>query len=274
MAALKIAFFVEGSEAPAVRRSADAFQELWIEALPLALNLERPERVVPISKKHLIAMDRSLPRMSGAGERLDQLMARELSRRSFDVAAVVWDLLPVWCPPQKACRWDETKALYEGISRSDVLGDAWTRAAAARLSELNSRPRPSMRVGPPELQPHAVVGVCMEPVFEALLLGDEGLVRKGLGVRNRAVRGWPRPWAIDASRRCDLDLLGPALEACRRAKPRPPIYTKIPPSMRTHKNEWALHLLRFLAEERTPQLARHPISRRLIELFGVRAKKQ
>jgi hypothetical protein len=44
--------------------------------------------IVPINKKHLVAMDPRKPRMSGGGEALDQLIMRMMQRTPFDAAVV------------------------------------------------------------------------------------------------------------------------------------------------------------------------------------------
>lgn len=90
--ALRVALFVEGSENRAIRRG-PLLVKMWTQ-LADALGIEGFSRVEPISKKHLVAMDPGLPTMSGAGEALDQLMARCLEREPFDAAVVAWDLVP------------------------------------------------------------------------------------------------------------------------------------------------------------------------------------
>jgi hypothetical protein len=111
MRRLRIALFVEGSESPPQPRRDPALKKIWNEVLGATLNLRPFDPIIPISKKHLTAMDPRSPCMSGAGEKLDQLMARMLARNPFDAAVVAWDLVPAWNPKDQYCRWDETLKL-------------------------------------------------------------------------------------------------------------------------------------------------------------------
>jgi hypothetical protein len=55
---LKVALFVEGSVSPPpVRGTRSSLERIWSERLPQALGLRAFSAVVPISKKHLVAMD-------------------------------------------------------------------------------------------------------------------------------------------------------------------------------------------------------------------------
>src|SRR4030042_1832235 len=98
MLQLRIALFVEGSESPPQPGIASGLNRIWNEILASKLDLHPFDPIVPISKKHLVAMDPATPSMSGAGERLDQLMVRMLERNTFDAAVVAWDLAQSWNP--------------------------------------------------------------------------------------------------------------------------------------------------------------------------------
>src|SRR5690606_22785331 len=124
---VRVALFVEGSENRAVR-SGPLLQTMW-DRLAKGLGVEAFSRVVPISKKHLVAMDPDQPPMSGAGESLDQLMVRCLHREAFDAAVVAWDLVPAWNPEGGFCRWQETLDLYRHLATSAVLDEPWRHAA-------------------------------------------------------------------------------------------------------------------------------------------------
>lgn len=265
MADLRIALFVEGSEVLTPRQG-NSFQSLWVTDIVNALQLRRPHAVYPISKKHLVAMDPSQPKMSGASEALDQFMARMLIMSPFDAAVVVWDLLPPWDRTAEVCRWEETLSLYRGLANSTALPGEWRDRANERLSELTRRSSPSARTVPPVIGRNVVGAVCMEPVFEALVINDESLVREALETKGKQVKDWP-VW--DFQENPHDKVLGKALTAVSRLRPAPGITKRIPPSIRTHKTEWGAHLVRFLASRGRGQevLRNHPIGQRLREVL-------
>jgi hypothetical protein len=107
-------------------------------------------------------------------------------------------------------------------------------------------------------------------MFEALLVQDEAAVKRALGLRKRP-RGWPsHGWADPAERRPDQTVLGPAIRALSRMRPRPAVLRAVRGDMRTNKDGWGEFLLRRLLEDSQarPVLLAHPLSRRLVELIG------
>lgn len=216
-------------------------------------------------------MDPANPPMSGAGERLDQLMARVLARDPFDVAVIAWDLVPAWNPQEEYCRWVETCDLYRFLAESDCLPDLWRELARRRFEDLSQRPAPSARQRLPPLERGMVLPVCMEPVFEGMLTQDEQTVRRVLGIEGRSVRGWPRHgWGDPQERRPDLNVLAPAIRALRALQPRPSLFRQIRGDMRTHKAELGEWLTRKLLEDDQGRslLLEHPVARRLRELLA------
>lgn len=269
-AGLRLALFAEGSESPPTARGRQILDVLWNDDLGPALGLPRFDLVVPIAKTHLVAMDPGNPPMSGAGERLDQLMERTLRKRMFDVAVIAWDLVPSWNPGAELCRWIETVDLYRFLAESDCLPEIWRAGARRRLQDLSRRSAPGERRHLPALEPGMVLPVCMEPVFEGMLVQDEAAVKRALGLAGQTVRAWPqRGWGDSQQRRPDLFVLGPAIQALRNLRPKPPVLRLVHGSLRTHKNEWCELLLRkLLADERArPLILGHPIARRLMELL-------
>ena len=266
---LRIAFFAEGSVWPAARHG-DPFVRLWQKTIPALFGLMAPTRVVPISKKHLVAMDPELPPMSGAGEPLDALMARELGREEFDTAFVLWDLVPAWDEHTSACRWEDTLALYEGLAASQDLPSVWRRNAGARLRELRRRGEPALRTCVPAPAPATTLAVCMEPVFEGLLVQNEDPVRRALDVRGRQVPGWPSPWSTAGVTRPDLRLLQPAIKAARKLRPVPRVLRQVWGDMRTAKHDWDARILKALmADARGRDLVlAHPLAKRLREMLA------
>jgi len=188
---LRVALLVEGSLAPP-GRARDALDRIWNQHMARLAGAGPFDLLVPISKTNLVSLDPEQPRMSGNAEALDQLLRRLLdSGREFDAAVLAWDLQPPWDPSTRACRWRETLDLYRFLAQSTALPDNWTQAAAARLTELESRPSPSSRPSPPRLAPGMVLPICMDPVFEDLLASNERGIRRALGLdgpRSRVAR--------------------------------------------------------------------------------------
>jgi hypothetical protein len=270
-AGLRIALFAEGSESPPTRRGRQTLEVLWNERLGQALGLRHFDLVVPISKTHLVAMDPANPPISGAGERLDQLMSRVLARDPFEVAVIAWDLVPAWNPQVEFCRWIETCDLYKFLAQSDCLPELWRDHARWRFHELSQRSVPGARQRLPPLEPGMVLPVCMEPVFEGMLVQDEQAVRRALGLERETVKGWPRQgWGDPQERRPDLKVLVPAIQALRALRPRRPVLRLVRGDMRTHKSDWGELLLRRLLEDdrARPLVLAHPIARRLSELLA------
>ena len=262
----KIVLFAEGSLGQRTRHG-DPFAKLWRELLVRELELLPIAGVVPIDKRALVAMDPNSPAMSGASVGLDELILREIEGDGIDVAVAAWDLLPPWDPAANACRWKECLNLYRHLSRSDVLPENWRDNAASRYAELRARPSPSARVGPLDAKPNSVLTVCMEPMFEAVLMSCEAGVRRALGVEGKGIRDWP-PWSEHGE--IDRRVIQPALSAARAVRPTPPVFRHIRGDFRTAKHEWAEYLLRelFADEGCRDQLIQTSICRRLIEVIG------
>lgn len=263
---LRVALFVEGGASPpAPRQTSSALELMWNDHLPRALGLRAFSSVIPISKKHLVAMDPANPAMSGAGEALDALMVRTLNRSPFDAAVVAWDLVPAWNADAGYCRWRETLDLYCHLSRREVLPAPWREQAGRRLQELQGRPVPSARLRSPKLEQHQVLPLCMDPVFESLLLQDEAAVKRALGLNGKVAK-WPTSWGDTTETRPDEKLLAPAIHAAQSTKPMPAILSGVRGSMRTNKDGWGEFLLRRLLAEDKDNVVGHPIARRLAEI--------
>jgi hypothetical protein len=268
MATLKIALFVEGSEAPPPPRGERPLVRIWNDGLAKALRIQPFNHVVPISKKHLVAMDPKAPKMSGAGEPLDHLIARELKREPFDAAVVVWDLVPAWNPAAKCCRWTETLDLYRLLADSIVLSSEWRKCARKRFDELNDRPMPRQRSRTPTLCQSMVVALCLEPMFEGLLTNDEGAVKRALGLGGRHPAGWPRSgWGDSSVTDPDIRLLVPAIRSLLALTPRPRAARIVRGDFRTNKDGWGEYLLRGLLKEQAArsQVLKHTACLRLQE---------
>lgn len=264
---LRIALFVEGGDSVPSRDGYTSLTKIWSQQLQAWLALLSISRIIPISKKTIIALDPAVPAMSGAGEALDQLIVRELARQDFDVALIAWDLAPPWDPEADMCRWQETLDLYKHLSKSSCLEAEWRSYASTRHAELSGRKVPSARVGLPELRRGAILPLCMTPEFERLLVNDERIIRKALGVLGRQVKNWPT-WDVDDRGRGNTLLLQKAILASRRTNSKSDIFRKIRGDMRTAKDDWCSHFLRYVVEEQDDSLKSLELPARLFELLG------
>lgn len=261
------ALFVEGP-VHATGPERETFTELWqvyLESLGALL----PRVVVPIQKTHLIAMDPDCPKMSGASEPLDHLMARVIEEHQVDAAVIAWDLTPPWDPDaeeEQYCRWNETCKLYGCLAESSVLTPDWRTSCQVRADELAGRAQPSHRDAPFTLQPFAVVPICMEPEFEDLLAQDEGQILRALGLARRPPKRWPKRWG--ASGQNPKMLLQKAVVAARLTRPKPVMVKRIHGDMRTAKHEWGLHFLRSLLEHGNDLISDHRLSARIVEALS------
>lgn len=267
---MRFALFAEGTVGSEVDpKGKDYFVDLWTRALVAALGLGRqPHVIFGISKKHLLAMDPKMPPMSGAAEPLDQFIARKLNQFNFDAAIVAWDLQPVWNGgASRGCRWQETLALYEGLAISKNLPQVWIDNAKQRLAELKARAVPSDRRHPAKLAQGAVIGVCMEPVFEGLISSNEKILSQILGCHGKRVPDWPK-WN-SATQHPEREHLGPAIQAAKAMQPRIKAAHAVRGDLITAKHAWACRLVDGMAS--TPAgsaaLRNHPIGSRLRDLL-------
>jgi hypothetical protein len=269
MPSLRVALFVEGSDAPVPKHKQQPLHAIWNDCFGEALGLHRFNPIVPISKTHLVAMDPGNPPMSGAGEAFDSLLARMLRFHHFDLAVIAWDLVPAWNPTGSFCRWEETLKLYRFLAASNVLPEAWKEQAVKRYEELSRRKNPGDRNHPPTLRPGMVLPVCMEPMFESVLVQDEAAVKRALGIQGRSIAGWPgQRWGDLRERRPDESILAPAIRAVSRVRPKIQACRVVRGDMKTNKNGWGEYLLRRMLNDQLvrSRLLDHPISKRLAEL--------
>lgn len=216
---LRVAVFAEGS-------ANQAFTNIWQRNLPALLGVRSVAPVIPINKKHLLAMDSKTPTMSGSAEPLDELMARTSKSTPFDAAIIAWDLYPMWAGRGTSmCRWIETVALFEALSLSRVLDTSWVTMALNKYNDLLARPTPSHRAGPPKVAHHGIYALCMDSEFESLLVADEQSVRRALGIDNLHIKDWPK-WK-QKGRPDPVELLNRALDAVKAHTPRPASFPKI-----------------------------------------------
>jgi hypothetical protein len=210
-------------------------------------------------------MNPDLPRPVGAGESFDRMLVRKLKQDSFDAAVVAWDLVPPWHADGEYCRWKETVDFYRFLGQSTVLPNVWRERARARFSELEHRAQPGIRSGPPLVERGTILPVCMEPMFESLLVQDERCVKKALNVKQTPA-GWPTSgWGDPNERQPDQRLLARAILSIKSIRPQPSYVKQIRGDMRTNKDGWDEYILRRLLmhEDCRTKIENHPISIRL-----------
>jgi hypothetical protein len=263
---LKLALFAEGTADPSL-------DKLWGDEIPRFLGLAPFDRVIGFSKHHMVAMSNANMNLkhstSTTSVGLDIILAQELQRKEFDCAVVAWDLVPAWDSGSDAtaCRWHDTLLLYEGLARSRALPTLWRQQASERLRELTSRAKPSDRKAFPHPAPGMVLGLCMEPEFEGLLLDETG-IKAALGIKGKRLpRRWPTTWKHVSAPR-PSETLAKAIEAARSMQPRPPVFRKVRQSLREAKHEWGRLLLSNATPEFRSKILAHPVSERLLLLLA------
>jgi len=262
----KVVLFVEGSKGGSPRGRLP-LDEIWKTHLVRALRLPGFDRVVPISKKDVTALN-PMGDASGVGAvPLDVRITVEVEAGNCDAVVVAWDIQPPWDHEIKPhCKSDELMWFYEGLAASHVLPDRpWKRWVETRHALLQAR-TVGIRGKPSKIQRGAVLAVIMEPTFESLLMACEGTVRTILGVGRQEIVDWPR-W--DAPGRLPEDILFDAIEAARRRARQSVAFRAIRGDMVTHKNDWAEYLLRMMLEDEACREAirKHPIAARLASIM-------
>lgn len=260
---LRVALCVEGSDDTGLRQHGSWLDLIWNEHLPDLVGGRRFERVIPISKKDIVAMALPAHRPTGT-EPLDMKLARLGAGTHFDAAIVAWDLHPKWNVDGPFCRWDETVKLLQCLSRSESLPDNWRSACAERHGAYAARRRPSDRPNAPALAPGSVLPLCMDPEFESVLTADERAVMRALGVATRPAR-WPSGWGAGGTRRPGDDVLRQAIDSLPRQSE---VRRKVRGSWRQNKGAWGELLLRNMLDDAAGRegLAAHPVVTRFAEL--------
>jgi len=108
--------------------------------------------------------------------------------------------------------------------------------------------------------------ICMEPMFEGLLVQNEQAVRRALGLVNLpSPQGWPKSGWGTGQLKPDAGLLIPAIAAMTRNRPKHEVTKKIRGDFRTNKDGWGEFLLRKMLDdnEARPLILSHPIYERL-----------
>lgn len=261
----KIALFVEGSLPPRHTPGKAPLELIWLRHLVNHLHLLPIDRLIPISKKAITLLDPTLGTISGVGAiPLDVRLATEYKRRPFDAAVVAWDLHPPWDTTARPCRRQEVIGLYAGLAESDALPPEWKRWSDARCRDINDSA--TGKFPPLRLEQYAVIPVCMEPMFESILIQCEKTILASLGLSRTGGTEWPR-WKTDHPN--PSDLIAQALGVAARVRPKPAVFRQIRGDFHTAKNEWGEYFIRaILADDKCKQvISQHPLPHRLSRIL-------
>jgi hypothetical protein len=261
---MRLGLVVEGSHLYHKRTQADLLEQLWSKEIPRVIGCVTPTKVFGITKGSLAAMRLKkvkFRRTTATREPLDAILERERLAHNIDCFVVVWDLVPPWDKQAQLCRWNETLGLYEGLSLSETLDERFRSFAAARFTEMSQRAQPGARTHAPKLVRGAVLGVCVDPLFESVFM-DERAMKKALGISGKRARGWPPGW--DDGNATASEIIGAAVDAGRDIMPPGPIFRKIRQGYETLKTECGIHFVQSGAFDNT--LRRHPLGTRLAEI--------
>ena len=232
---------VEGSLVCNPRTHADLLNQLWRVEIPRAIGCVKPDYVFGISKASVAAMKlRQMPfqRTTSIAEPLDALLERRRRQYNVDCFVVVWDLLPPWDKDIRVCRWNETLALYEGLSLSSELASSFREFAARRFDEMRKRSPHHRRDKQTVVESSSVIAVCMEPLFEVGFM-DERAMKQCLGIVGRHARGWPGNWRRD-NRNAD-HVVEDAIHVVRQEFPHLELFRKLRQDYDQGKTEWGIH---------------------------------
>lgn len=267
---MKVALFVEGSVPHGPK---DHCAALWNRTLLPALGRAEVDLVVPIGKDAITRLLglRASTSVAGLDERIAQMVRRALLDPSRDALVIAWDLEPV-DRDQTRCAWREKLGVYRGLERSplpELAGTAWARCAAEKAAALElRRGLPAEGLHHSAVRPGAVVGLCMEPMFEGLLTRDGRALRSVMEL-DQEPRAWPAAKRWGADERDPSGTLEQAIDAMRELRPRAKIRRILRSIYSEAKDEWCDYLLRgLLADpEQAAAIRAHPIATRLTNVL-------
>jgi hypothetical protein len=244
-----VGLFVEGTNAVDVRGH-DALRALWEEIAG------RPLFVHGFSKAQLVALQ-SPPGVRHDREPLDIFIERCHRGEGFRLVILAFDAEPPNQYLARSCPRSEVDFVLERFVARRYLPQPFLAEAGRLLQHYAQQPRLPPRA--PGRPPHGPLDVLlMDPMFESLLVADEGAALRTMGFARRP-RNWP---TFDAtSRKPDMHIFQPMT---RLRAPRPP--RRIRGDFRANKHGWALEIIRS-ARPNSP-LWHHAIAKRLALLLA------
>jgi hypothetical protein len=261
---IRLAYVVEGSHVYHNRTGADLLVQLWRDEIPRAIGCPCPDAVFGINKGSVAALrlrQMKFKRTTSIAEPLDDILERHRKTAGIDCFVVIWDLVPPWDKQLAPCRWNETLALYEGLSLSKSLAQPFRQYAERRFAEMTQRTQANARARVPRLARGTILPVCVKPLFESVFI-DEDAMRRCLGVRSRRVRDWPARWQPEDPKASDV--IASAVDAAGRSGPNRALFNRIGFDYETRKTEWGIHFLHSGLFDET--LRAHSFGKRLGEL--------
>ncbi len=267
---MKIALFVEGS---APHGPKDHCAQLWNGTLLPALTRAPVAHVIPIGKDAITRLLGLRASSSAAG--LDARIVDEIRRSGLDperdAIVIAWDLEPV-DEGQSRCAWREKHGVYHGLADTPLVqlrGTAWARDARRRANELwKLRDQPPSGISRSTVGPGTVLAICMEPMFEGLLVRDGRFIRRAMGL-DADPPGWPAAKRWRDRERDPSATLEAAVDAMRELRPRAEVRRQLRNIYTEAKDEWCDYLLRKLLvdSEQAAAIREHAIARRLAHVL-------
>jgi hypothetical protein len=202
------------------------------------------------SKGHILKMAPSGPTLPST-EPLDVRIARAYDASPFDVLIIAWDAVPANQDLIVPGCLAETRYVIELFLKRRYLPAPFLADAGELLQHYAHNPRPvRRRAYAPRLD-----ALYMNPMFEALVVSDEVLVKAAFGVK-RAPKGWPAFHGY--SKKPDREVLGEALGFASDE-----VRRRVRGDIRSNKHGWALEIARHATDSANTTFHAHNIMRRL-----------
>jgi hypothetical protein len=243
--------FAEGSNDASVR-SWVALSELWKELARLHGVERKRVDVHGFHKGHIEMMDAELELEPTGALALDAQIALAYDEQPFDILIVAFDALPEnqKLREETGClaemRWVFERFVARSVLPRPFLDDS-ERLLEHYSVEENREPR--ARAYAPRVD-----AIFMEPEFEALVVCDEGLVRRALEVGPN-----PRPWP-KFKKQPPKVVLERAVDAAG-----PNVRRRVRGDTKSNRHSWALEIVRQATE--SDKFKQHGIMRRLQSLL-------
>ena len=230
----RFGMFVEGSHY-ASARGLDALVELWTSLAEFHGVIQNRVDVHAFHKGQIELMHES-PEFEYAGTMpLDAAIAMEHDENPFDILIVAFDALPENSKlrEETGClaemRWIFERFIERGILPQKFIEDS--KNLLKHYSVEHGRARRQRDYWP------RIDAIFMEPEFEALIVCDEGLVRRAFEVGRN-----PRPWP-KFRKHPPKHVLDIAVEAAGEA-----VRRRVRGDIKSNRHGWALEVVRRASE--------------------------
>lgn len=249
--------FAEGATYTDPRqRGREPFGELWRELCGKLCAPPVPTlHVFGISKAQIVALKDDVGVTRPDREPLDLMIQRMHDRHAFDIAVIAFDRIPQNQHVPADCLRHEVSFILDRMLKRALLPQMFLEEAERLLTYYRMHRKTPRGPGRP---PRGCLDlVYMDPMFEALFVGDEPTVLHALapdGLPRRKRKDWP---VFDPNARYpDRDILGKAVELAAEE-----VRARVRGDIKSNKHGWALYILRQALDD--AELFRHPIAERL-----------